>query len=58
MRTRVLGPPMAANAEGKLTARPNIFFVLTDDQSRQTLDCYGGKQVATQHLDAMAHDAN
>lgn len=33
---------------------PNILFILTDDQGRQTLGCYGGKQVPTPHLDRLA----
>jgi arylsulfatase A len=37
-------------------AQPNILFILTDDQSRQTLGCYGGNKVATPHLDGLAHD--
>lgn len=44
---------IAAAAEA---ARPNILFVLTDDQGRQTLGCYGGKQVPTPHLDRLARD--
>lgn len=47
---------MAANAQGAPSAPPNILFILTDDQSRQTLGCFGGKQVATPHLDAFARD--
>lgn len=35
---------------------PNILFILTDDQSRQTLGCYGGKLVPTPHLDDLARD--
>jgi arylsulfatase A-like enzyme len=37
-------------------ARPNILFILTDDQSRQTLGCYGGDRVPTPHLDGLARD--
>jgi arylsulfatase A len=37
-------------------ARPNILLILTDDQSRQTLGCYGGTRVATPHLDSLARD--
>ena len=35
-------------------ARPNILFILTDDQGWPTLSCYGGKLVRTPHLDALA----
>ena len=37
-------------------AKPNILFILTDDQGRQTLGSYGGKQVPTPHLDGLARD--
>jgi len=37
-------------------APPNILFILTDDQGRQTLGCYGSKQVPTPHLDSLARD--
>jgi uncharacterized sulfatase len=36
--------------------RPNILFILTDDQGRNSLGCYGGKQAPTltPHLDSLA----
>lgn len=34
--------------------RPNILLILTDDQGWPTLGCYGGKHVATPHLDRLA----
>jgi len=37
-------------------AKPNILFILTDDQGRQTLSCYGGTKVDTPHLDSLAAD--
>jgi uncharacterized sulfatase len=40
--------PCAAND------RPNILFILTDDQGWPTLGCYGNKHVATPHLDRLA----
>lgn len=36
--------------------KPNILFILTDDQGRQTLSCFGGKQLQTPHLDALARE--
>lgn len=36
--------------------KPNILFILTDDQGRQSLGCYGGTKVATPHLDRLARD--
>ena len=34
--------------------RPNILFILSDDQGWPTLSCYGNKYVKTPHLDRMA----
>jgi arylsulfatase A len=42
----------AAGAEAE--GRPNILFVLTDDEGWPTLGCYGGTRVATPHLDQLA----
>ena len=36
--------------------RPNIVFLLTDDQSTYTLGCYGNPDVQTPHIDALAAD--
>lgn len=35
-------------------ARPNILFILTDDQSPETLRCYGNQITATPNLDRLA----
>lgn len=35
-------------------ARPNILFILTDDQASWTLGCYGNSQAHTPHLDKLA----
>lgn len=37
-------------------ARPNVLFVLTDDQGWPSLGCYGGTKVPTPHLDRLAAD--
>ena len=34
--------------------RPNILFILTDDQGWPTLGCYGNRHVPTPHLDRLA----
>ncbi len=34
--------------------RPNLLLILTDDQGVSSLSCYGGRQVATPHLDRLA----
>jgi arylsulfatase A len=36
--------------------RPNILFILTDDQGWPTLSSYGNTRVATPHLDSLARD--
>ncbi len=36
--------------------KPNILFILTDDQGWPTLGCYGSKHVATPHLDQLAKE--
>lgn len=35
-------------------AKPNVLFILTDDQGWATLGCYGGEHVATPNLDRLA----
>lgn len=35
-------------------SRPNILFILTDDQSPETLSCYGNRVCHTPHLDRLA----
>jgi arylsulfatase A-like enzyme len=46
-------PRLAATAANP----PNILFILTDDQGRNSLSCYGGKQVPTPHLDRLARES-
>lgn len=36
--------------------RPNIVFLLTDDQCSYSMGCYGNAEVRTPHLDALAKD--
>src|SRR5436190_4485090 len=42
--------------EAASPGRPNILFILTDDQGWPTLGCYGSKQVPTPHLDQLASE--
>ena len=35
-------------------SRPNLLLILTDDQGVNSLSCYGGRHVATPHLDRLA----
>jgi arylsulfatase A-like enzyme len=46
----------AGVASAASPARPNILFILTDDQGWPTLHCYGNRLVATPHLDGLAAD--
>ena len=36
--------------------RPNIVFLLSDDQTFYSLGCYGNKDVKTPHMDSLAKD--
>lgn len=45
--------PLVSLAAGR---KPNILFILTDDQGWPTLSCYGNQHVATPHLDTLARD--
>jgi arylsulfatase A len=44
------------NDSARGETRPNILFILTDDQGWPSLGCYGGKHVPTPHLDKLAAD--
>ncbi len=36
--------------------RPNVVFLLTDDQASYSLGCYGNRDVLTPHIDRLAED--
>lgn len=40
----------------KKDSRPNIVFVLTDDQRRDSLGCYGNAEIRTPNIDRLAGD--
>ncbi len=46
----------ACGASAAAERKPNILFILTDDQGWPTLSCYGNKHVATPHLDSLARE--
>ena len=45
--------PAAALAQD---TRPNLVFILTDDQRRDSLGCYGNKNISTPNIDRLAAD--
>ncbi|MBI5771680.1 MAG: sulfatase [Verrucomicrobia bacterium] len=54
MKRLLLALLMCAPAGAATAGRPNLLFILTDDQGWPTLSCYGNKLVATPHLDRLA----
>ena len=48
----VLLGPLASSTYGD--DRPNLVFLLTDDQSTSSMGCYGNAEVKTPNLDALA----
>jgi len=50
------GIALAADGVCAAASRPNIIFILTDDQRRDTLGVYGNVIVQTPHLDQLAAD--
>lgn len=47
----LLDGPVVATAA---TARPNVIFILTDNQGAWTLGCYGNRDIKTPHIDRLA----
>ena len=52
----LLAPLAALAAAGAQAMKPNIIFLLTDDQTIGTLGCYGNKDIITPNLDKLARD--
>ena len=46
--------PLAMLAAADAPARPNVVFILTDNQGAWTLGCYGGTEIPTPNLDRLA----
>jgi arylsulfatase A-like enzyme len=61
-RTIVLGSlvllhaELASNLCAVETARPNIIFLFSDDQTARAVGCYGNQDVITPNLDQLARD--
>jgi len=45
---------MAGAARADDSPRPNLVFILTDNQAPWTLGCYGNPEIQTPNLDALA----
>ncbi len=50
----LISMPQAIQAAA--SSRPNIIFILTDDQRQDSLACYGNKTVKTPNIDRLAAD--
>jgi arylsulfatase A-like enzyme len=54
LATLLLTPLTALHAADAPHQRPNILFIVADDLGYGELGCYGGKEIPTPHLDALA----
>ncbi|MBL9210409.1 MAG: sulfatase-like hydrolase/transferase, partial [Opitutaceae bacterium] len=58
MLLRLLFPLVALGVAAALPAaepaRPNVVFIVADDLGYGELGCYGGREIPTPHLDALA----
>ena len=55
----LIGIMMACRAPQHINSdesRPNVIIILTDDQGYGDLGCFGADDIATPHLDKLAHD--
>ena len=41
--------------QGNAVGKPNILFILTDDQAYNTIHALGGNEIFTPHLDSLVH---
>jgi arylsulfatase B len=46
--------PLAFLRAADAAARPNVVYIVADDLGYGELGCYGGKEIPTPHLDALA----
>ena len=52
----VLGENLYAQEKNKQSKRPNIIFLLADDQNTYSVGCYGNKDVKTPQMDRLGND--
>ena len=52
----ILNAASASNLSAAETAKPNIIFLFSDDQTEQAVGCYGNKDVITPNLDNLASE--
>src|SRR5258706_10152011 len=52
----ILALPFAAGAAGSAARRPNVVFILTDNQGAWTLGCYGNPDIRTPNIDRLASE--
>ena len=53
---RLLPAAALCGSSSAASSRPNIVFLLTDDQRRDSLGCYGNTDARTPHTDRLAQD--
>ena len=53
LATLLLAPSAALHAAAA-GAKPNIVYIVVDDLGYGELGCYGGKEIPTPHMDALA----
>ncbi len=54
--TQLLSTVALPRLAGAATVRPNIVFLLTDDQRRDSMGCYGNTEIHTPNIDRLAED--
>ena len=50
----VTTPQFARSAQAKLSSRPNILFLMTDQQTLRAMSAYGNRYLRTPHMDSIA----
>ena len=50
----LLTPTACLHAADREAPKPNIVFIVVDDLGYGELGCYGGKEIPTPHIDALA----